>query len=90
MPSGIKNIHVMSSENNLRREIEERVLNLFEEHLESDIALDTPLRENFDELDVMELFMAVEEEFELEISPMQEEFFETPEDFVDFICNALG
>lgn len=79
----------MSSENNLRSEIEERVLSLFEDHLETDITLDTPLRENFDELDIMDLFMAVEEEFELEISPSQEEFFETPADFVDFICNAL-
>lgn len=79
----------MNSGNNLRAEIEERVLNLFEEHLEAHIALDTPLRENFDELDIIELFMAVEEEFELEISPLQEEFFETPKDFVDFIYNAL-
>lgn len=48
------------------------------------------MRKNFDKLDITELFMAVEEEFELKISPMQEEFFETPEDFVDFICDALG
>lgn len=80
----------MNSDNKLRSGIEKRVLELFEEHLETDIAPDTPLRENFDELDITELFMAVEEEFELEISPEQEEFFDTPSDFVDFICNALG
>ena len=80
----------MNSDKKLRSGIEKRVLELFEEHLETDIAPDTHLRENFDELDITELFMAVEEEFELEISPEQEEFFDTPSDFVDFICNALG
>ena len=30
--------------------------------------------------------MAIEEEFEVEISPLDEELIETPADFVDFIC----
>ena len=36
-------------------------------------------------LDMMEIFMAVEEEFEVEISPDDEDLLETPADFVGFV-----
>ena len=76
----------MNSDNEYREQIEQRVLDLIEEHLEEEVDMDTRLRDYFDELDVLELFMAIEEEFEVEISHLDEELIETPDDFVDFIC----
>ena len=67
------------------QELEQQMLELIEEHLEQPVELDTPLREICDELDLMELFMAVEEEFEVEINPEDEDLFETPADFVGFV-----
>lgn len=69
---------------NYSKELERLILELFEEHLEQPVELDTPLREICDDLDLMELFMAVEEEFEME-SPDDENLFETPADFVGFV-----
>ena len=71
----------MSNGNYNRQELEQQMLELIEEHLEHPVELDTPLREICDDLDLMELFMAVEEEFEVEISPEDEELRETPADF---------
>lgn len=76
----------MNSDNEYRKLIEQEVLGLIEEHLEEEVEMDTQLRDYFDELDVLELFMAIEEEFDVEISPLDEELIETPADFVDFIC----
>lgn len=64
-----------------------QVLDLIKEHLEQVVELDTPLRDVCDELDMIELFMAVEEEFEVSISLIDEAQIETPQDFVDFIEN---
>lgn len=76
----------METDNGYREQIGEAVLNLIEEHLEEEVDMDTRLRDYFDELDVLELFMAIEEEFDVEISPLDEELIETPADFTDFIC----
>ena len=75
----------MDNGNYSRQELEQQMLELIEEHLEQPVELDTPLREICDELDLMELFMAVEEEFEVEINPEDEDLFETPADFVGFV-----
>ena len=40
---------------------------MLEDHLEQIVEPNTPLREICDELDMTELFMAVEEEFDVEI-----------------------
>lgn len=75
----------MEYDSDYRAELERQVLDLVEEHLEQVVELDTPLRDICDELDMLELFMAIEEEFEVVITPMDEEELETPLDFVDFI-----
>ena len=75
----------MEYDSDYRAELERQVLDLVEEHLEQVVELDTPLRDICDELDMLELFMAIEEEFEVEITPMDEEELETPLDFVEFI-----
>ncbi len=75
----------MSDGNYNRKELEQQMLELIEDHLEHPVELDTPLREICDDLDLMELFMAVEEEFEVEISPDDEDLLETPADFVGFV-----
>lgn len=75
----------MEYDSDYRAELERQVLDLVEEHLEQVVELDTPLRDICDELDMLELFMAIEEEFEVEITPMDEEEIETPLDFVEFI-----
>lgn len=75
----------MNIEDKSRHELRQQILELVEYHLEQIVELNTPLREICDELDMTELFMAVEEEFDLEISPMDEELLETPADFVEFI-----
>ena len=75
----------MSDRNYNRQELEQQMLELIEEHLEHLVELNTPLREICDDLDLMELSMAVEEEFEVEISPDDEELLETPADFVGFV-----
>lgn len=75
----------MEYDSDYMTDLERQVLDLVEEHLEQVVELDTPLRDICDELDMLELFMAIEEEFEVEITPMDEEELETPLDFVDFI-----
>ena len=75
----------MEYDSDYRAELERQVLDLVEEHLEQVVELDTPLRDICDELDMLELFMAIEEEFEVVITPMDEEELETPLDFVEFI-----
>lgn len=80
----------MDIEDRSRQELGRQILELVEDHLEQVVELDTPLREICDDLDLMELFMAVEEEFDVEISPMDEEQLETPADFVEFILRKSG
>lgn len=75
----------MEYDSDYMTDLERQVLDLVEEHLEQVIELDTPLRDICDELDMLELFMAIEEEFEVVITPMDEEEIETPLDFVEFI-----
>lgn len=75
----------MEYDSDYMTDLERQVLDLVEEHLEQVVELDTPLRDICDELDILELFMAIEEEFEVEITPMDEEELETPLDFVEFI-----
>lgn len=75
----------MEYDSDYMTDLERQVLDLVEEHLEQVVELDTPLRDICDELDMLELFMAIEEEFEVEITPMDEEEIETPLDFVEFI-----
>lgn len=75
----------MEYDSDYMTDLERQVLDLVEEHLEQVVELDTPLREICDELDMLELFMAIEEEFEVVITPMDEEEIETPLDFVEFI-----
>jgi len=75
----------MEYDSDYMTDLERQVLDLVEEHLEQVVELDTPLRDICDELDMLELFMAIEEEFEVEITPMDEEELETPLDFVEFI-----
>lgn len=75
----------MEYDSDYMTDLERQVLDLVEEHLEQVVELDTPLRDICDELDMLELFMAIEEEFEVVITPMDEEELETPLDFVDFI-----
>lgn len=75
----------MEYDSDYMTDLERQVLDLVEEHLEQVVELDTPLRDICNELDMLELFMAIEEEFEVEITPMDEEELETPLDFVDFI-----
>ena len=75
----------MDIEDRSRQELGRQILELVEDHLEQVVELDTPLREICDELDLTELFMAVEEEFEVEINPEDEDLFETPADFVGFV-----
>ena len=75
----------MDIEDRSRQELGRQILELVEDHLEQVVELDTPLREICDELDLTELFMAVEEEFEVEISPDDEDLLETPADFVGFV-----
>ena len=57
----------MDIEDRSRQELGRQILELVEDHLEQVVELDTPLREICDELDMTELFMAVEEEFDVEI-----------------------
>lgn len=66
-------------------ELEQQIIDLITEHLEQDVKLDTPLRDICDDLDMMELFMAVEEDFDVEISPLDEESLRTPADFARFV-----
>ncbi len=80
----------MDIEDRSRQELGRQILELVEDHLEQVVELDTPLREICDDLDLMELFMAVEEEFDVEISPMDEEQLETPADFAEFILRKSG
>ncbi len=80
----------MDIEYRSRQELGRQILELVEDHLEQVVELDTPLREICDDLDLMELFMAVEEEFDVEISPMDEEQLETPADFAEFILRKSG
>lgn len=75
----------MEYDSDYMTDLERQVLDLVEEHLEQVVELDTPLRDICDELDMLELFMAIEEEFEVMITPMDEEEIETPLDFVEFI-----
>lgn len=75
----------MEYDSDYMTDLERQVLDLVEEHLEQVVELDTPLRDICDELDMLELFMAIEEEFEVVITPMDEEEIETPLDFVEFI-----
>ena len=75
----------MEYDSDYMTDLEKQVLDLVEEHLEQVVELDTPLRDICDELDMLELFMAIEEEFEVVITPMDEEEIETPLDFVEFI-----
>ncbi|MBO8473785.1 MAG: acyl carrier protein [Bacteroidetes bacterium] len=75
----------MEYDSDYMTDLERQVLDLVEEHLEQVVELDTPLRDICDELDMLELFMAIEEEFEVVITPMDEEELETPLDFVEFI-----
>lgn len=75
----------MEYDSDYMTDLERQVLDLVEEHLEQVVELDTPLRDICDELDMLELFMAIEEEFEVVITPMDEEELETPLDFVYFI-----
>lgn len=75
----------MEYDSDYMTDLERQVLDLVEEHLEQVVELDTPLRDICDELDMLELFMAIEEEFEVMITPMDEEELETPLDFVEFI-----
>ena len=80
----------MDIEDRSCQELGRQILELVEDHLEQVVELDTPLREICDDLDLMELFMAVEEEFDVEISPMDEEQLETPADFAEFILRKSG
>ena len=80
----------MDIEDRSRQELGRQILELVGDHLEQVVELDTPLREICDDLDLMELFMAVEEEFDVEISPMDEEQLETPADFAEFILRKSG
>lgn len=80
----------MDIEDRSRQELGRQILELVEDYLEQVVELDTPLREICDDLDLMELFMAVEEEFDVEISPMDEEQLETPADFAEFILRKSG
>ena len=80
----------MDIEDRSRQELGRQILELVEDHLEQVVELDTPLREICDDRDLMELFMAVEEEFDVEISPMDEEQLETPADFAEFILRKSG
>ena len=70
----------MEYDSDYMTDLERQVLDLVEEHLEQVVELDTPLRDICDELDMLELFMAIEEEFEVVITPMDEEEIETPLD----------
>ena len=65
----------MDIEDRSRQELGRQILELVEDHLEQVVT---------------ELFMAVEEEFDVEISPMDEEQLETPADFVEFILRKSG
>ena len=58
----------MEYDSDYMTDLERQVLDLVEEHLEQVVELDTPLRDICDELDMLELFMAIEEEFEVEIT----------------------
>ena len=75
----------MDNEDKYRKELEKNVIEVIEECLEQTVELNTCLRDICNNLDMMEIFMAVEEEFEVEISPADEEMLETPADFVRFI-----
>lgn len=70
--------------------VEEKVKEIVAEQLginEEDITAESSLSEDLgaDSLDVIELVMAIEEEFEIEISDDEADKFETVKDLIDFI-----
>jgi acyl carrier protein len=73
----------------------EKIIRIISEQFniaEEDINLDTSFRDdlNADSLDLVELVMALEDEFELEIDDEEVEAIKTVRDSINFINNALG
>ena len=59
---------------------------------EEDITLDTSFKDDLsaDSLDLVELIMALEDEFDLEVEDDEVESIKTVGDAVDYIKNSLG
>lgn len=59
---------------------------------EEDITLDTSFKDDLsaDSLDLVELIMALEDEFDLEVEDDEVELIKTVGDAVDYIKNILG
>ncbi len=73
----------------------ERIISLISEQFnvdESSINLETSFRDdlNADSLDLVELIMALEDEFDLEIEDEEVEAIKTIGDSINYIKNALG
>lgn len=77
-----------------RDQIEQRVRRIIEDNLgvdESEITLQSTLRDDLgaDSLDDVELIMACEEEFDLEISDEDAEKIHTVKDVMDYVARRL-
>ena len=73
----------------------ERIISLISDQFnvdESSINLETSFRDdlNADSLDLVELIMALEDEFDLEIEDEEVEAIKTIGDSINYIKNALG
>lgn len=71
-------------------ELMEEVLAIVEEHLDQSVMPDTLLESVCDELDIIELIMAMEEEFDIEIYEDEEELVKTPRDLVRIVSSKLS
>jgi acyl carrier protein len=72
-----------------RHLLETGLLKTAEDILDQEVDLDTPLRDEFDELDIMQLIMAVEELYGIEINENTADSIETLRDFMDIFRSRL-
>lgn len=70
-------------------ELMNEVLDIVEEHLAQSVEPDTLFESVCDELDVIELIMAMEEEFDIEIYEDEEDLVKTPRDLMRIVSSKL-